>query len=247
MATNYSSSKSAPDTAQTDASTTAYYPSLAYKLFIPFGRILLRYFTAIWSPRLKITGRHHIPWRGPVIIAPNHLSNADPPYVLYAVPRPLWFMAKRELFDMPSIAWIIRLVQSFPVEPDSADRAALHFAQKLLEHGQGVVIFPEGRCSPDAKLGPLQPGVIMLALRMQVPIVPLGIYGTNHVVNYHDVWPRPTLAPVRLHFGKAVTFDDLAELPRREQRQVATARLERAMRLVARQVGTEVSEVESGN
>ena len=226
-------------------SETAYASSTAQRIFRPFALILLKYFTTTFSPRLRITGRHRVPRHGAVIICPNHLSNADPPYMYHALLRPAWYMAKSELFAMSRLGEFIRLCQAYPVEQGSADRAALQYTHKLLEHGQAVVIFPEGHCSPDGKLGPVQPGVIMLALRAGVPVIPVGIKGTDQVCSYFSMLPKPTLAPVRIHFGEPVQFNDLAALPRREQRKAAHERLTCALQKVAAIVGVEVRDPEA--
>jgi 1-acyl-sn-glycerol-3-phosphate acyltransferase len=184
----------------------------------------------ILAPRLRITGRHHVPRRGPVILAPNHISDSDPPFVLNGSPRPLWFMAKRELFEMGALGPAIRFCQAYPVEPGEADRAALRFTEELLRSRQSVVVFPEGRIAADGALQDISAGVVLLALRSGVPIVPVGLWGTQHVVPYGTVVPRPTLARVRVHFGRPISFDDIRNLPRREQREAAATRLEEALR-----------------
>lgn len=205
-------------------------PSLLYRRLMPFGRLAVRLFARSFAPRLRITGLHNIPYQGAVIIAPRHISNSDPVFVLHGTQRPLWFMAKQELFEMPSIAWLIRFLQAFPVDQHGADRTALQRAEALLKHGQALVVFPEGKCATDDQLGPILPGVGLLALRTGVPIVPVGISGTNEVMPYAAVIPRPTLRPVRLHYGPAFSFTDIVDLPRREQRAAATERLATALR-----------------
>jgi 1-acyl-sn-glycerol-3-phosphate acyltransferase len=203
--------------------------SLAYRLgYIPI-RLLLSVLIQMLSPRLRVTGRYHVPRHGPVILAPNHLSNVDPAYVSHASPRSLWFMAKEELFEMGLIASVMRYWQTFPIDQGGADRAALRYAEQLLQSGQGLVIFPEGRCSPTGELEPILPGAILLALRTNVPVIPVGLYGTNHVIPFGKLAPRPTLSRVCVHFAAPIRFSDLKSLPRREQREAAIQRLEEAM------------------
>lgn len=182
------------------------------------------------APRWKVTGRQNVPARGPVLLAPNHIADCDPPFVGLSVYRPLWFMAKRELFEIPVLGPLIDFAQAFPVERGVPDRAALKRAEQLLKAGQAVVVFPEGQLSQNGQLQPLLPGVALLALRAKVPVIPVGIVGTNVLLPYGKVIPRPTLAPVHIHFGKALTFDDLAGLPSRVQRAQCVERLEEALR-----------------
>jgi 1-acyl-sn-glycerol-3-phosphate acyltransferase len=206
--------------------------SLSYRLAYPWATVALRGVLRALAPRWRVEGAANVPRRGGVILAPNHISDADPPFVGQSAPRPLWFMAKSELWEFegarkymgPMISWM----QAFPVDPDSADREALRRAEDLLRARQALVVFPEGRIAHEEKL-PLQPGVVMLALRSGVPIVPVGIWGTQGVVPYGSIWPRPTLLPVAVVFAPAIHFDDLAHLPRRAAREAATARLQIAL------------------
>ena len=191
--------------------------------------IALRGVLRLLAPRWKVTGRKNIPTRGPVLLAPNHIADCDPPFVALSLHRPLWFMAKRELFEIPVLGKLIDFAQAFPVERGVPDRAALKRAEQLLKAGQVVVVFPEGRLSENGELQPLLPGVALLALRAGVPVIPVGICGTNVVLPYGKVIPRPTTAPLQIHFGKPLTFDDLEGLSSREQRAQCVERLEKAL------------------
>lgn len=209
-------------------------PSATYRAVYPYARLALAGVARTLAPRLRVSGHCNVPRRGAVILASNHISDSDPPFILNGSPRPLWFMAKEELFTMRVLGLdfgrIIRFCQAFPVDPQGADRAALRYTEELLAAGRAVVIFPEGRCSPTGEMGPVLPGTVMLALRARVPVVPVGLWGTQGVMPYRQMVPRPTLGPVRVHFGAPVQFDSIAELPRREQRAAAAALLETAMR-----------------
>jgi 1-acyl-sn-glycerol-3-phosphate acyltransferase len=190
----------------------------------------LRFSLRALAPRWCVKGRKNIPARGAAILAPNHIADCDPPFVGLSVHRPLWFMAKRELFDIPVLGKLIAFAQAFPVDRDAPDRAALKRAEELLKAGQIVVVFPEGRLSQSGELQPILPGALMLALRAKVPVIPVGIAGTNQVLPYGETVPRPTLKPVCIHFGAPLSFDDLQELPAREQRRISAERLETALR-----------------
>lgn len=212
----------------------AVRPSRAYAMTYPGARVALSAVARVLAPRNRVSGQENVPRRGGVILASNHISDCDPPFILNASPRALWFMAKRELFEMTVLGLdfgpIIRFCQAFPVDPGGADRAALRRAEALLEADQAVVIFPEGRCSPDGEFHEITSGTVMLALRAQTPIVPVGLWGTQSVMPYAQLVPRPTLSRVRVHFGAPLDFKALSGLPRREQREAATQQLETAMR-----------------
>jgi 1-acyl-sn-glycerol-3-phosphate acyltransferase len=199
--------------------------------FFPFFHLFARFLVRFFAPRFRATGRRHIPHRGPVILAPNHLSDADPTIMVAAMLRRGWYMAKKEIWDdFPLVGKFIERIQAFPVDTSKNDRGALQFALDLLARGEAVVIFPEGHCSRDGELQELEAGAIMLALRAKVPIVPVGIAHSNKIQPYAQLIPRFTLEPVRVHFGPPLDFSHLAELSRREQRVVAAQQLETAIR-----------------
>lgn len=207
----------------------------AYRLVYPWMRTLLSFLWRLLAPRIRMTGTLNVPRRGGVLLCPNHISDLDPTIVQNASPRALWFMAKRELFGMklPIIGELgpkIRFLQTFPVDPNEPDRDALKHAAELLKAGQPLVVFPEGYCSESGELNEIQAGAVMLALRGDVPIVPVGLWGTQSVMPYGSLIMRPTLKPVRVHFGKPLRFDDLKDKPRREARETATQRLTDAMK-----------------
>jgi 1-acyl-sn-glycerol-3-phosphate acyltransferase len=178
---------------------------------------------------MRITGRGHVPQQGAVILVANHLSHFDSALIGSAVRRPLWFMAMSEIFENPVLSKLARFCQAFPVKRGSADLGALKGAEQLLRDGQALVVFPEGRLSPTGQLGPILPGASLLSLHANVPIVPVGISGSEKIMPYGPTCPRPTLTPVRLHFGPPLNLSDLQELPRREARKAATQRLESAI------------------
>ena len=201
-----------------------------FHIFGPIVHLIVRFVVRCCIPNLKVTGRKNIPLRGAVLICPNHTSDGDPPLISASVFRPLWWMGKRELFSIPIVSPLISFWQTFPVDPGSPDRAALRRCEELLKRGNGLVIFPEGKVSRDGEIGEVLPGAVMIALRTKVPLVPAGVAGITEVLPYGEVVPRPTLKPVRVHFGEPISFEDLAHLPAREQREAAARRLEEAIR-----------------
>lgn len=180
-------------------------------------------------PRWSASGRHHIPVRGPVIFAPNHISDVDAPLVGLCVRQPLWYMAKRELWQQRALVPLMNFFQAFPVDPASPDRTALRRSEELLSQGAYLVVFPEGQLSQSRELGPLLPGAMRLALRSGAPVIPVGIAGAEHVMPYGTMVPRFTWERVHVHFGPPVYFDDLRKMPPREAREQATQRLSAAM------------------
>ncbi len=130
--------------------------------------------------RVKVKGRENIPAEGAVIVAPNHRSNWDPPLVGVAFnTRLVHYMAKEELFRNPVVSAVFTFLGSFPVKRNSADRAALRQALKLLKGGELLGIFPEGTRIHGTALGKFHPGMSSLALMTGTPILPVAVIGTE--------------------------------------------------------------------
>jgi 1-acyl-sn-glycerol-3-phosphate acyltransferase len=130
---------------------------------------------------LHVSGREKMPRRGAVILASNHLSNADPPVLGVGTQRRLVFMAKQEAMSWPILGLLIRLSGAFPVKRFEADLGALRKATQVLQDGQVLVMFPEGTRSRQRQLQRAHPGTALVALRSGAPIVPAAIAGTENV------------------------------------------------------------------
>lgn len=170
---------------------------------------LIRIFFRIMG-KITYIGTENIPKTGGVILAPNHISYADPPVVGFGVHRQVHFMAKEELFKAPvSGAWI-RSVGSFPVRRGAADRRALKCAIDMLNEGGAVCLFPEGTRSIDGKLQEPELGIGMIALKTRAPVVPVAIMGTDKVLPIHAKYPHRH--PMKVIYGKPLEFRDLYDI-----------------------------------
>jgi 1-acyl-sn-glycerol-3-phosphate acyltransferase len=147
-------------------------------------------FDVIW--RRKVFGRENIPPKGQgVIFAANHRSLADPNLVGSAIPYPVNYFAKEELFGIPLLGWYIRRVNAFPVKRGQQDVGAIKTAQRILESGEGLVMFPEGGRRIDPKRQWLvKSGVGMLACSTGALVVPVGVQNSEHFTRLKQVTVR---------------------------------------------------------
>lgn len=147
---------------------------LAHTLRVTVGALISVAF------RTKVVGRENLPATGGVVLAGNHISYADPVLLWIRSPRPVHFMAKSELWHVTLIGWFLDQVWAFPVNRGASDRTALAKAAEYLAEGEPVGIFPEGTRNRDGE-AEAQGGAAFVALRAGVPIVPVGIAGTDRI------------------------------------------------------------------
>jgi 1-acyl-sn-glycerol-3-phosphate acyltransferase len=130
--------------------------------------------------RITVVGLENLPMTGPLIIASNHLNDADPGILCTRIRRPIVFMAKIELFRVPGLGQFLRAFGAFPVKRGEADLSALRNANMALEKGMAVCIFPEGtREGPAEQLAEAWPGAALIAQRANATILPVAIHGSG--------------------------------------------------------------------
>lgn len=148
--------------------------------------------------RGRIYGAENVPREGPLVVASNHASYFDPPLVSNCVGRPVAFMAKEELFEVPVLKQAIRLYGAYPVKRSSADRSALRAAIAALEQGWAVGIFLQGTRTADAKITEPKLGAATLAAKLQAPLLPVSLWGTEKILANGSRFPRPVPVTVRI-------------------------------------------------
>jgi 1-acyl-sn-glycerol-3-phosphate acyltransferase len=150
--------------------------------------------------RLRFEGDRDLPRHGPLIVAANHASSADPvligAFLNDKLGRPVNWLGKRELVEFGLTGWAFRIAGIHPVDRDAADLEAFRTAMRILEAGQVLAVFPEGTRSRDGALQQVREGVGMLALRSGAPVLPVAVIDSDRA------WPRGQLLPT---FGKRVT------------------------------------------
>jgi 1-acyl-sn-glycerol-3-phosphate acyltransferase len=129
--------------------------------------------------RMETVGWENVPASGGLILMINHIAFLDPVLLTGLFPRPIISMAKAEAMDDKIVGPLIRSFDAFPVNRGTGDRQALRTAFEVLEAGIPLLIAPEGHRSESVTLGEAHEGIAFVASRAQVPIVPVGISGTD--------------------------------------------------------------------
>jgi glycerol-3-phosphate dehydrogenase (NAD(P)+) len=157
--------------------------------------------------RVSRIGREHVPESGPVIFAANHRSFLDPFILGTIARRPMYYVAKEELFRHRLFAWFLNALGAFPVRRGQRDTDMLDTARAILERGDAVLIFPEGTRIRPGALGRPKRGVGRLALETGAPVVPVAINGTEAVRRGWRIRPHK----VRVRIGRPLTFPQVPD------------------------------------
>ena len=174
---------------------------LGSRIFYRFGRFVVTGFIRIMA-RPSIEGRENVPKRGAFVLAPIHRSYVDTPLAACVTKRRLRFMGKDTLWKHPFPGWVLSALGGFPVSRGTADREALERSIAVLEGGEPAVLFPEGERKSGPIVQPLFDGAVYIALKAKVPIVPVGIGGSERVMPKGVRWIRP--AKVYMIIGKPI-------------------------------------------
>jgi 1-acyl-sn-glycerol-3-phosphate acyltransferase len=140
--------------------------------------------------RVRVVGRCNVPRRGVYVLAPSHRSILDIPFAAFATRRRLRFMAKEEIFASRLGRAFFGALGAIRVERGTADRSALRASQAALEDGEPLAVFPEGTRNNGPTLGPLHDGAAYLASKLGVPIIPVGIGGSEEILASGRSIPR---------------------------------------------------------
>jgi 1-acyl-sn-glycerol-3-phosphate acyltransferase len=127
--------------------------------------------------RIRVEGRENIP-DGSCLIVSNHVSFMDPTTVGWAIPKEIYYLGRRSLFKPPFLSWFLPICNVLPIDREGHDIGALRRIIKMLQSGKSIVLFPEGTRSPDGNLQPAEPGAALVAVKANVPILPVRVFGT---------------------------------------------------------------------
>ncbi len=165
-------------------------------------RLILTPFFLVYL-RMERIGREHIPSEGPVILASNHRSFFDPFIIGTMTRRPVYYVAKKELFTYNRfLSWLLNALGAYPVDRGAGDQETIETSRIILQRGEIVLMFPEGTRTRPGPLGKPHRGVGRLALESGAPVVPIAIIGTEDIRAGWRIRPRK----VRLRAGPMLQF-----------------------------------------
>lgn len=191
----------------------------------PFISLLLYHLFkwSIVSPTLhvylrgRIYGAENVPQRGALVVVSNHASDFDPPLLSCCVGRPVAYMAKEELFQIPILKQAIQLYGAYPVNRGAADRTAIRSALKSLESGWATGVFLQGTRTPDGQITEPKLGAALIAAKAKAPLLPVSLWGTQCIFKKGSTVPRSV--PITVRIGKVIPAPSSTE---RDELQAVT-------------------------
>ena len=186
--------------------------------------------------QLRVHGMKNVPVKNGMIICANHQSNLDPIVVGCALPRRTNYLAKKAIFDIRPLVWILEQIDTIPIDRDGMGISGMKETLRRLRRNESIALFPEGRRSRDGEVQPLMSGFVALAKRANLPIVPLGLDGP------FECWPPgnkiPKMGFVHVVFGPPIQPHEIEGLDDAQITQLLYDRIqdcfEEARRHVAR-------------
>lgn len=173
----------------------------ASRPYYRFMRMLCKVFAPMFG-NIRVYNRHYEPASGGALYICNHQSFLDPMLMGMSLRRPMNFMARDTLFEVPLLKLIMGSLNTFPVRRGTADTRAIKEAMKRLKEGRQVVVFAEGTRTYDGSIRKFLPGVGLLAKRSADWVVPTVIDGA------YEAWPRkqkfPSQGNIVVQYGKPI-------------------------------------------
>lgn len=176
---------------------------MVYKIVRYIGCVLSFLFFPI-----RIKGENILNKKGSLILAANHVSYMDPVVLGIATKRQIHFMAKKEIFKVPILGFIIRCLGAIPIDREKATPESIKRAFSILRDGRVLGIFPEGTRSLNGEILELNAGLIKIALKTSAPIIPIGINGTFEIYPSNSKYPKiHKRKKIYINFGKPIYLD----------------------------------------
>jgi len=180
--------------------------SRAYFVLYYFIKLFLR---CVFFPiyRIEIIGIDKVPEKGRVVICSNHISYLDPVIIGAFIPRCVYFIAKKELYNNKFVASLVTFLNAFPVDRESFSMKVFKTSFEVLENENALGLFPEGKRSTDGILGEGKKGVGLIAVQTASPILPVAVSGTNKIIQKPH--RRMFFPKIKLIIGDIIDTEDI--------------------------------------
>ncbi|MSQ37384.1 MAG: 1-acyl-sn-glycerol-3-phosphate acyltransferase [Chloroflexi bacterium] len=176
---------------------------------------------------VRIEGRENVPASGAFIVVANHVTAMDPPWLVFALGRPIRWMGKSELFELFFVGWALRLIDIIPVRRGESDRRAVVRALMVLRQGLPLGLFPEGHRSPKGALLRGRGGIAFMAKRTGAILLPVGLIGMQQA-RIGRFWRRD----ITMRIGPPFYADDLPEARSGDNQELADGVMRRIAALL---------------
>ncbi len=206
----------------------------------------LSYIIAWWFSRIVFGGVFHgrvlhperVPVSGSVILASNHASFFDPPFIGSGLPRPINYLARASLFRFPLIGAWLRSLSAVPVDREGGGGRGLKVILDRLLAGGAIILFPEGTRTRDGRLQSAMSGIGLVVIKSIAPVVPVRVFGTFEAYGRHLRFPRPHQVIVK--YGQPMGFAML----RAEAKTCSKERLKQIYQQVADEIMAAIVRIE---
>jgi len=196
-----------------------------------------RFVFATWF-RWRVYHSERVPLTGPVILASNHASILDPPLVGAGVRREINYLGRESLFRFPVVGWLLRNVNTVPVDREGGGAAGLKAILVRLLDGGAIILFPEGTRTRDGNLQPARSGIGLTVIKSTAPVVPVRVFGTFKAYGRQMRFPRPRRVAVK--YGQPMRFEAL----RAEAKTCSKPRLKEIYQQIADETMAAIAQLE---
>src|ERR1041384_5353924 len=179
-----------------------FYFWVGYHLSRLAGRLFFRF---------RIIHGERMIQSGPVILAMNHQSYLDPPLAGITCNRAIYFLARRTLLEVPLLGWVLPKLNVIPVNQEGVDRSAIKAMIRVLQAGNGLLVFPEGSRTPNGTLQPGEPGMGLVIAKTLAPVVPMRIFGAREALPRSG--RRLRFVPITVVIGEPIFFSGVDVQP----------------------------------